>query len=137
MNRRTAIRKALGAGAAVAALPVLDKVLEASDRVYTGSCNNGAPMCAPTEMAPPPPDTRTPEQVIADQDQEILNDQIRHLTREPDPWSRRYVYQVPNHEFDRLITEMTAQRHPITVQHISGTDCIIGPNGNLIRRFAQ
>lgn len=128
MNRRTAIRKAIGIGAAVAALPVLEQVSRAHG-LEVGQ--------APPEWTPPPPDTRTPEQIIHDQDEEMLQDSLRHLTRDRQTWERRYAYGLWIEEYDRVLARLRAQRIPVTEIKIGGQDCVIGPNGNIVRKLGQ
>lgn len=120
----------------MAALPVLDAALNASNPV--SACNNGYPSTSPCpEWTPPPPDTRTPEQVLRDQDEEMLQDSLRHLTRHCEPWEKRYAYGLWGEEYARVLTRLHAQRIAVTEVTIDGQACIIGPNGNIVRRINQ
>ena len=134
MNRRTAIRKAIGLGVGAAALPVLSKTLEANDPINMASCMPSGSYPVPP---PPPPDMRTPEQILADQDLETAEDVIRHLTRIPDQWSKRYGYQLWGREFGLAKALLHERQIPITERIIGGSDCLIGPNGNVVRRIEQ
>jgi len=135
MNRRTAIRKALGIGAVVVAAPVVNElaVMSSDDR----SQYNLHATISPVECTPPPPDTRTPEQVIADQDAEFLKEMTQCLTREPDPWSRRYAYTVRHEDFDPLVAHLTAAGIPFEQRLVNGRDALIGANGNIVRKDVQ
>lgn len=136
MNRRTAIRKVVGVGAAAAALPVLDTVASANrNYVYTGETAGMSP--AGIAMQPPPPDTRTPEQVVEDQEREYLNYIMQHLTRQAGPWTRRSAHNVWNHEFEAALAEAHTRGITVETRVIGGFDSIIGPNGNIVRRLAQ
>lgn len=138
MNRRAMIRKAVGAGAAVAALPVLQKALEANDRVYTGANSDCTALPSPVgEWQPPPPDLRTPEQVIADQDAEMVQDVLRHLTNEPYAGARRYAYSVWPAEYNGAIAALRTQGVAFTEGQVNGIDYLVGPNGNVVRKLAQ
>ena len=138
MDRRTAIRKAFGLSVTAVALPTIAKVMAAEPAsVGSSQCNAPYPTGCPIEVAPPPPDTRTPEQVITDQDKEQTEDIIRHLTREPDVWSKRYAYSVWSSEFDRALAACVEQRIAITETTVNGYDVIVGPNGNVVRRIGK
>ncbi len=130
MNRRTAIRKAVGLSAVAAALPVLSAVAKAQENVGYGACNSAPTACGP--YTPPPPDTRTPEEVITEQEKETFDDIVRHLTHEMYPGTRRYAYSVWHNEF---VAVRDALNLPVTI--IKGYDCLVGPNGNVVRRLTQ
>lgn len=136
MNRRTAIRKAFGFGAAAATLPVLATVTEAA-----GANTANQPLWSlPTPVEayqPPPPDTRTPEELFADQEAESVRDTVRHLTSETNPWFRRYMYSVWPHEFNTTRAELRRQQLAFEERTIHGFPCLIGSNGNVVRMIAQ
>lgn len=128
MNRRAAIRKAFGFGAAAAALPLLDKVVTANDNVIMCS------PCGAPEWTPPPPDTRTPEQVLADQEQELVEDFVRHLTKNLEPWNRRYASTLGQREFKLVEAALIAEHRTVETRVINGALCLIGSNGNVIQQ---
>ena len=138
MNRRRAIQKAVGLGVAAVAIPVLAKAVEANDRVYIGQdCNSAGQTCAPA-YTPPPPDMRTPEQVIVEQDTKEVVDVIRHLTHEMYPGQRRYAYSVWSRTFDGVQAELRKQVLPIDLRVIAGVgEVLVGTNGNVARRIGQ
>ena len=138
MNRRTAIRKAAGFGVVAAGLPVLSKVVEAKTSLFVGQ-NCGDLTCGPTPTyTPPPPDTRTPEQLLVDQDTEEIADVIRHLTHKMYPGQRRYAYSVYDRVFDAVQSEVRTRALPVITQIVAGVGTIlVGPNGNVIRHIGQ
>lgn len=130
MHRRTLLKKA---AALAVAVPVGAVALKAQQR---GCDINTYPTCAAPEMPPPPPpDTRTPEQVIADQDAEILQGHIRHLTQDIDPWSKRWAYGTGDRMFAQLQIALQEQHIPFELRTILGDTCIIGSNGNIVRQI--
>lgn len=129
MDRRTAIRKAFGLSVAAAAMPLIP--VEASNSQV---CATGCPIDMPV---PPPPDTRTPEEITADYDKEVADDAIRHITREPDPWSKRYPYTLYIRDFEVVVAAVAAQGIPHTRRMVNGFDSIIGSNGNFVRTYGQ
>lgn len=103
MNRRTLLKKAASVLAVGAAAPVALKAVEPSNRVYYGEVS-----CAPTASAPPPLDTRTPEQVYADS----INDEANGVWHDAlGEWTKhyRYVRRVSIPVFDKLVSKLDAE----------------------------
>ena len=133
MNRRTAIRKAIGIGAGLAAVPVLATVAKANDSLVTNSACGVQTGCSTPAYVPSPPDTRTPEQIIEDQYKEEVIDVIRHLTHEPYLGQRRYAYSVWHQTYVRTLTALREQALPFEARLIDDVPCLIGTNGNIAR----
>lgn len=125
MNRRQLIRSAVGAGAAAASLPVLAKVAQANDRAYMG-----APTCSAPEWKEPPLDTRTPEQVMEDSQQEWAASIVKDLHADYSKY-RKYVYSADADLFKRVEALLVKENRPFERRSIAGKDCLI-VNGNVL-----
>ena len=127
MNRRQAIRKVVGVGAAVAALPVLGQA--------QGSGNNaacGLPCGSAPEWKEPPLDLRTPEQIVEDSEEDWAKNILIEASGDYTKY-RHHAYHLPNRIFARVERLLAEQHIPFERRDIAGRPSLI-INGNVYQQ---
>ena len=125
LNRRTAIKRALGIGAAAAALGVA-KVASASQQ---GEPTSTGAHIAPPIFTPPPPDTRSPREVWQDSE-DNYNKYLDRVIENPDRFMSRRIDYVSGKTYLRLKNRLIAKG--ITpVELVMGGDTFLVIHGNL------
>ena len=125
LNRRTAIKRALGIGAAAAALAIAKTSSAAQADVPA------MPQATPPIFTPPPADTRTPREVWQDHEKTYNEwlDGILDNSSQYRSWNRR-VEHVTGKTYLRLKNKMTARGMKIE-ELVMGGDTHLVIHGNL------
>lgn len=127
MNRREMFKKSAGIVGAVAALPIVSRLVE-EPTVYAYGGATCAPECnAPT---PPPLDTRTPEQVWEDSRNRHADYIIADFTADYKKYNHE-MYTTESDIFDRVEAKLIEQHIPYIAQTIQERQCLV-VNGNVL-----
>lgn len=124
MNRRTLFRKAAG----LAVLPLGVVALKAAK---PNNVNCAIPSDCP-RYVPPPADTRSPEQVMKDQHDEMVRDYVRYGTDDY-PGHRRVHYMLRSGDFASVLEAYLNSHVQITELHpgLGWFAGFVTPNGNV------
>jgi hypothetical protein len=130
MNRRTLLKNAAALAVAVPAGAVALTAAQPKSALLPGNPCSIGPTCEAPTYVPPPPDLRTPEQIIIDQQKAVVNDAIRWMA-EDYPGKQRFWSRYEQADYTAIVQELLARKIPFSpLQHPTLHGIVV--NGNVL-----